>query len=704
MRPSLLRALDHVSAAFFLVSVGFLTLFVPDVRAAPLGKPGLAGGNPDLSKVSSHLLVASQEARRGLSLKTIGGRDTTLELHAGGVRVEVWLRGLTPSILEAMKRAGLEVRHSSVRYGRATGFLPLEDLRAVAAIPEVLVVEPFYGAVAAAGAVDDQADVTMRADLARSTYGVDGSGLKIGILSDSFDDRIGGTLSGNGCYRTLTGSAPQTTGDLPPAVTVLDNGPRGVTDEGAAMGELVHDLAPGAQILFHSAFNSEADFAQGITDLRSCGADVIVGDTMYYEEPMFQDGIIASSAQDAVDAGVPYFSAAGNQARFGVDQTYVDSDTATDDQIFPADGSDFHAFPGGSDFAAFTLPPHCGVRFVLEWNQPFSGVSGPGSGVDLDLYSCTAQSASSCAPIAFDRQGCSSGSRSGNPLEIGDVVNSGSSPLTRYLAVDRYCGNKAGLRFRIAVYGLRCGLARGYSFDPGVFDAPQIYGHPAARGVVATGAVFYGEADSGGNYTAPPRVINVEPFSSLGGELPFYFDPSGLPLSSEPVYRFKPELVAPDGTNTTFFGRDIPYDSDTHPNFFGTSAAAPHAAAAALLIKEISPSISPRGVEQVLEAGSRDVESPGVDDLSGFGLVDAFNAVSTVSPGSVACVEHLSLSGQVIGGDEFFRACQSIVIGPGVSVASGAELTLRAKNIELEPGVSILGALSAGAKVKSPRH
>ena len=70
------------------------------------------------------------------------------------------------------------------------------------------------------------------------------------------------------------------------------------------MAELIHDLAPGADLVFHTAWRSQSDFASGITELRNCGADVIVDDVGYMNEPLFQDGFIAQAAQDAFDAGV----------------------------------------------------------------------------------------------------------------------------------------------------------------------------------------------------------------------------------------------------------------------------------------------------------------------------------------------------------------------------------------------------------------
>src|SRR5262249_18868533 len=99
-----------------------------------------------------------------------------------------------------------------------------------------------------------------------------------------------------------------------------------------------------------------------------------------------------------------------------------------------------------------------------------------------------------------------------------------------------------------------------------------VFGHQNASGVMAVGAAFFGNTPEFG--VTPPTK---ESFSSAG-PVRIIFDTAGNRLAT-PIVRQKPEIVAPDGGNTTFFSVDIPQDTDTFPNFFGTSAAAPHAAA-----------------------------------------------------------------------------------------------------------------------------
>jgi hypothetical protein len=143
----------------------------------------------------------------------------------------------------------------------------------------------------------------MRADVARATFGVDGTGVTVGVLSDSFN--------------CLGGAAADVASDDLSPVTVLQELPNcGTgTDEGRAMLQLVHDVAPGASLTFATAFTGQAGFASNILSLHAAGARVIVDDVIFFAEPMFQDGIIAQAADTVSVAGVSYFSAAFNNAR-----------------------------------------------------------------------------------------------------------------------------------------------------------------------------------------------------------------------------------------------------------------------------------------------------------------------------------------------------------------------------------------------------
>ena len=130
---------------------------------------------------------------------------------------------------------------------------------------------------------------------------IDGTGVKIGALSDSIDH---------------LGDA-QAAGDLPPVTVLPGQGGLGA-GEGTAMLEIIHSLAPGASLYFATAHGGIASFAQNIRDLQAAGCRVIVDDVLYFSESPFQDGPIAQAVSDVSAAGVLYFSAAGNSG--GIDR------------------------------------------------------------------------------------------------------------------------------------------------------------------------------------------------------------------------------------------------------------------------------------------------------------------------------------------------------------------------------------------------
>ena len=188
----------------------------------------------------------------------------------------------------------------------------------------------------ATGPVALQGDFVQGSSALRTQYAtLTGKGLTVGVLSDSYDcyayyashnySKTGNGYNGyaaNGFAATAADDVAS--GALPAGVTVLEEascadygGPQlpPYSDEGRAMLQIVHAVAPGAQLVFRTASNSEADFASGITQLQKAGAQIIVDDEGYPDEPFFQDGVIAQAVDAAATAGVAYFSAAGNDGQ-----------------------------------------------------------------------------------------------------------------------------------------------------------------------------------------------------------------------------------------------------------------------------------------------------------------------------------------------------------------------------------------------------
>jgi len=152
------------------------------------------------------------------------------------------------------------------------------------------------------------------------SLGYDGSGTSVGVLSDGIDH--------------LADS--QATGDLAPVTVPSDSRcHQGSGDEGTALLEIVHDLAPGAQ-LFFSGPTTSLEFIDSVNCLTAAGAKIIVDDIGFLNEPFFEDGPVASAVRAAVQGGVSYHSAAGNDAMDYLEQAFRGTP-----------GSDFHDFLGG---------------------------------------------------------------------------------------------------------------------------------------------------------------------------------------------------------------------------------------------------------------------------------------------------------------------------------------------------------------------
>jgi hypothetical protein len=494
---------------------------------------------------------------------------------------------------------GLGLEKGSTFGSYVSGLVPISALSSIANLDSLKFARPAY-ALSNVGLTTSQADVAMRADVARSSFGVDGTGVTVGVLSDSFD-YLGGA------------AADVASGDLPSGINVLKDLPRDGSaadgiDEGRAMMQLIHDVAPGADLAFHTAFLGQADFANGIIALANAGADVIVDDIFYWEEPMFQDGIIAQAIDQVVADGVAFFSAAGNDGRQSYESAFNPS------ALFePILGGELHDFDPGASvdvFQSLTVPVNSGFTISFQWDSPFFSVSGgDGSPNDLDIFLFDSSGTNVLASSVTSNIG-------GDALEIFDFFNDGSFGTDQFnLAISNSAGPNAGL-MKYILFGN--GTINEYDTASGT-----VFGHGNAAGAEAVGAAFYQQTPEFGQN--PPLL---EPFSSAG-RTPILFDRAGNRLTS-PEIRLKPEIVAPHGTNTTFLFTGFDIEGDGFPNFFGTSAAAPHAAAVAALMLDAAPGTSPAEIYDILERTALDMGDPGFDFDSGFGLIQADRAVASV--------------------------------------------------------------------------
>ena len=582
-----------------------------------------------------------------------------LRLQDGYVRISAYGDDVGSLRTQLVGRGMLDARSHD---HAVTGRVPIAALSDIASISGLRFVKPVL-ATTRAGLTTTQGDHSMRSDFARAEFGVDGTGVRVGVLSDSFDCAPGAFSTGQNFTRA---GQDAVNGDLPLGVRVLADLhtiPDGeCTDEGRAMMQVVHDVAPGASLSFNTALTSEEDFAAGIVALANDGAKVIVDDVAYFDEPMFEDGVVAAAIDQVVARGVSYFSAAGNEAR----QSYQAAFRSSGRKGLSGVRHNFDPGPGVSDLQHLVAPAGTISLLALQWDQPsFSanGTRGSQSDVDAIFYNMDGTPVAPCtdslAQLVCQEPGIAN-NLGADAVELPVIVNLSHQELQVQLGIELASGPAPGL-VKYVWYDL--GAA---ALDVGAFDTADgtIVGHANAAGAEAVGSAAWYQTQAWGSPLRPQCVpACLDSFSSAGGT-PILFDRTGRRLDSAQL-RLKPGVIGPDAGNTSFFyfklGFNVPGSSedDLYPNFSGTSAAAPHVAAVAALLLDkrardlaahrqvpAPRTLTPAAIYNTLRQTASDmrlrnlggnlgpqpvVMTDGFDYDTGFGLVNAVAALRSIA-------------------------------------------------------------------------
>ena len=574
-----------------------------------------------MSKADTSLAGAFAEYRahsgRGKAKrKGFNPSNEFLRVSRGRVVVDATATGSGAEMMSDLKRLGML---NGKRYGNiVSGLLPIAANERAAALDSLRSISASPPPIRNLASITSQGDIALRADLARSGYGLDGAGVTVGVVSDSFD--------------TLGGAAADIlSGDLPLAgVTVL--GGESIlcgllifcVDEGRAILQIVHDLALGADLLFQSGLDGKASYASAIVALAASGADIVVDDLLFLNEPMFQDGVVAQAVDTVAASGVLYYSAAGNQRRQSYESAFSNSGEIFCIEFFEPIGDcdpiyervgtmhDFDPGPGEDLYQHITVPVDSVLTVALQWDQPFGG---PGPVTDHDVVLLDETGATYFTISANDNIVTGEG---WEVLQFNNsaVLGHGTefSVIVTYDEIDSI-GPPATL-LKAVFFG------KGITINEFPTDSPTLFGHANAVGAEAVGAAFFLDTPEYG--VSPPLL---ESFSSAGGT-PILFDTSGTPRAA-PEFRSKPEITAIDGVNTTFFFDDS-HGGDGIDDFFGTSAAAPHAAGVAALMLQAQPGATPAQANAALESTAIDMGPAGFDNESGYGLIQADQAIASL--------------------------------------------------------------------------
>ena len=619
---------------------------------------------PAQRRVNSNLLYEARQMR-GLPIAAgVPTLQTGIEVGARGEVVVDITATVTSSVLDMIEKVGGRVIEYFYDYRSIRAEVPLLAVESLAAHPDVQFIQPrqqamlnrmmppqasatqgvttsllksvrpgFAGRAAAvrsqlaealkgmSGAKPEgtnrtakvntsQGVVTHRADLAASIFWANGTGVKVGVLSDGVSSL----------------AAVQASGDLP-AVTVLPGqGGAAGDDEGTAMLEIVFDMAPGAQLYFATAFTSLASFATNIHSLQAAGCNVIIDDVSYFVETPFQmgqtagvlsntnGGLVTQAVNDVTAAGVLYFSSAANSG--GKDKNTSgtwEGDFVDGGAVGPPilETGRLHDFDPGVGVTAFdALTANAGAFPVLFWSDPLAGSSN-----DYDLFLLNSAGSAVVSGSTDTQDGTQ------DPFEF-----IGVTPLTsgQRLVIVKFSGsarflhldtNRGRLNFNTQ------GSTHGHNAPPSA-NAFSVAATPAATAIG-------GPPNPTGPFPNPFNALNTIEIFSSDGPRQFFFNADSTAItpgnfsSTGGVIRQKPDLTAADGVACAAPGFNP---------FYGTSAAAPHAGAIAALVKSRNPSLTSTQISAILTSSLIDIEAPGWDRDSGGGILDAFAAVQGAAP------------------------------------------------------------------------
>jgi Calx-beta domain/Domain of unknown function (DUF4214) len=639
-----------------------------------------ANRTPVQNKINSQLLYALKRRNNDPAMASLKSLVIGADVDANGRTLVDITANVSDSLLNTLKAGGATIMDSLPEYRSVRAEISLDSLEAIAASPDVIYIMPAQegqvwrneqkqderevrlskgqfkrlsfaeraarvrsqlksvladgkdsedGVMLKAGSVTSEGDRTHEADRARGTFNATGAGIRIGVMSDGVRGLI----------------EAQERDDVPEDLTILP-GQAGPAEggEGTAMLEIVHDLAPGAKLFFASAFGGSPRFAQNIRDLRAAGCDIIVDDVFYSFETPFQDGqapavvsptqgaVILQAVNDVTAAGAEYFSSAGNGGNrndntAGVwEGDFLNSGAPIPAAIIAAGGAgqvhDFNGAAAGGENNQITSSS--GNQIVLFWADPLGASTN-----DYDLFVTNSTSTTVV--------GASTGAQTGtqDPLE---AVAAAANAVGNRIYILKFSGANRYMHLTTTPNG---GPAKLTFTTTG-----QTKGHSHALRAFSVGA-----SPAFVPYPNPFNSSNVVETFSSDGPRRIFFNADGSPKtpgnfsSTGGEVRQKPDITAADGVMVTGAGGFPP--GSTFPfRFFGTSASAPHAAAIAGLLKSVKP-VTQAQMRTALTSAVVDIEAPGVDRDSGFGIVMAFAAMQAIGatgyanlePGTVSAAE-----------------------------------------------------------------
>jgi len=585
-------------------------------------------------------------------------------------QVYVLVNEVTDAVVRQLTAAGATIEISDAAHRRVQARVPIDRLQAVAALPSVDEIRlPTY-ARRRAGAAVSEGDAILHTDAVRSQWLLDGSGVRVGVISDG----LKGVFAKDCTTCDAVADGPMSTGDLPlsqgtrTASGVLTSsiggivarsfqangdleglppetpacGFAGAGGEGTALLEIVHDLAPSAKLSFAN-FDTDLSFNQAVNFLAASN-DVVLDDIGFFGVPL--DGTSSVSVNTAAALNNPafpiraYFTAVGNDAdehyygaytNSGVDGSTVSGITNPGKlHLFQrtADTTDVLGL-GAQPYNVIALPANGEVAIFLSWDDKFGA-----SANNYDLFlvqQSTGRVVASSTTVQNGRQ---------DPSEVIDYVNRGSQDFFRIVVQNVRDGaqpknlNLFSFQPECAAGGpllLAAGRHERHNYNTATRSiSAQSDAGGSPVGVVAVGAICSGSPGAAARFgTTTPNESCLD----LTGSTAEFYSSRGPTIDG----RVKPDVTGMDGVAITGAG------SFSNP-FFGTSAAAPHLGAIAAVVLQGAPCLLSRSTSTIAAATARGtlrnllvktadrLGEPNPNNVFGTGRANALSAVQATLP------------------------------------------------------------------------
>ncbi len=551
------------------------------------------------------------------------------------------------------------------------------------------------GADPAAGPLPSQLNATFSQDnpinasaaqvrqaLGANNLSYTGAGITVGVLSDSFNNQGGA-------------AADESDGALPAAahVNVLADLPSGGEDEGRAMMEVIHDIAPGANIDFYSAdigagtAQNGQDFANAILALARAGCTIICDDVTPPDQPWFQSGVVANAIQTVEQEGVTYLTCAGNQG-FPAYQTAWNQTSLIYGGL-AYDAVNFGTAQNPNPFINLTFSAGASGNIYLQWDQPWGGAV---TNLEVDSWFLSGgQETHLGGP--YTRAGNASYDQN-DPLIAVPFNNDTSSPVTLQISIINLAGPNPGF-LKFEAYD----NTGGTSVTINGQNTGTVIAQHESPYAITVGAVDTGNTPALG---ASPAVS--EPFSSSGINTEYLLSPVGANGTGGTLLATPQTLPGVGLSGVDDIATSVPdMGGGTDPNtgqvipgdFFGTSCATPSIAAVVALLLEADPHLLPAGVTYVLEHSTAQMANTAV---SGAGLVQAGAAINlalSIPPPSLGGAGNTA-SFQLVGG-------KAVVIDSGLTLTDPSSTTLATATISIGSASlfagDVLAATTAGTAI-----